>query len=345
MEAGWVVGSVLYWVQAEAVRGTPSPNPGSPAPQLTRRTNLRPPSHLALTLTLTPTPPSPSPWPPILHYPPISTRVRSPPAHLPRARTRPKVDYYGTPTPLKSLASVSAPDAATLLVSVYDKGAVTSVEKALSAADLGASPSSDGNNVRIAIPPLTAERRKALAKTVSGMGEEGKVAVRGVRQGAMKAVRRVFCFWGVSRAGWRVWDWFGAGCRRLGAAQATTRASKPLRRRAPQPAPRPTPAPLDNTHPFVAPDCRCGQVEDRPTVRRPQGDAGEGGASVDRLVRQAGTMTSGFWWGCVWESHGSGRRVGARLGRPPGPPLTPPLPPTFLRVPRWMPLSRPNRTS
>lgn len=99
------------------------------------------------------------------------------------------VDYYGTPTPLKSLAGISAPDASSLTIQPYDLSAMALIEKAItSCPDLGMTPSNDGKVIRLNVPPLTAERRKDMAKLVSKLGEEGKVAVRNVRKAAMKTV-------------------------------------------------------------------------------------------------------------------------------------------------------------
>lgn len=92
------------------------------------------------------------------------------------------VDYYGTPTPLQQLASFSVPDPRLLVVSPYDKGSIGNIEKAISASDLGLNPSSDGNVIRLAFPPLTEERRKELIRVVRNMAEEGRVAVRNVRR-------------------------------------------------------------------------------------------------------------------------------------------------------------------
>ena len=98
------------------------------------------------------------------------------------------VDYYGAPTPLTSLAGVSAPDAGTVLIQPYDQSSVAVIEKAILASDLGITPANDGRVIRLNVPPLTADRRKEMGKTVAKLGEEGKVAVRNVRKGAMKAV-------------------------------------------------------------------------------------------------------------------------------------------------------------
>ncbi|WP_424945194.1 ribosome recycling factor [Canibacter zhoujuaniae] len=95
------------------------------------------------------------------------------------------VDYYGTPTPLPQLASVQNQDARSLLISPYDKGALTEIEKAIrDMPNLGANPTNDGNVVRVTLPELTEERRRDYVKMVKNRAEEGRVAVRGARRKA-----------------------------------------------------------------------------------------------------------------------------------------------------------------
>ena len=94
------------------------------------------------------------------------------------------VDYYGTPTPLRQLAGFSVPDAMLLVVSPYDKGSLSAIEKAISASDLGINPANDGTVIRLAFPPLTEERRKELVKVVRHKAEESRVAVRNLRRSA-----------------------------------------------------------------------------------------------------------------------------------------------------------------
>jgi len=94
------------------------------------------------------------------------------------------VDYYGTPTPLKSLANISAPDPRTLLVAPFDPKSLGDIEKAINIANIGITPNNDGKVIRLAIPALTEERRKELTKTTKKMGEEAKVAVRNMRREA-----------------------------------------------------------------------------------------------------------------------------------------------------------------
>ncbi|WP_138414779.1 ribosome recycling factor [Aquibacillus sediminis] len=92
------------------------------------------------------------------------------------------VDYYGATTPLNQLATISAPEARLLVITPFDKSAVNDIEKGIQKADLGLSPSSDGNVIRINIPALTEERRKDLVKVVGKYAEEAKVQVRNIRR-------------------------------------------------------------------------------------------------------------------------------------------------------------------
>ncbi|MGQ0679038.1 MAG: ribosome recycling factor [Actinomycetota bacterium] len=92
------------------------------------------------------------------------------------------VDYYGTKTPLGQIAGISVPEAKMLLITPYDKSALSAIEKALNASDLGIHPSSDGMVIRLVFPPLTTDRRKLLIKQVKERAEEGKIAVRNVRR-------------------------------------------------------------------------------------------------------------------------------------------------------------------
>lgn len=95
------------------------------------------------------------------------------------------VDYYGTPTPIQQIASISTPDARTLAIQPWDSSALKGIEKAILASDLGINPTNDGRVIRLAFPQLTEERRKELVKQVRKYGEEGKVAVRNIRRDAM----------------------------------------------------------------------------------------------------------------------------------------------------------------
>src|SRR5919112_5114960 len=94
------------------------------------------------------------------------------------------VEYYGSEVPLQQLAGFQVPEARMLVISPYDKGSLGAIEKAIQHSDLGLNPSNDGQVIRLAFPPLTAERRKELVKVVKHMAEEGRVAIRNVRRGA-----------------------------------------------------------------------------------------------------------------------------------------------------------------
>ena len=100
------------------------------------------------------------------------------------------VDYYGTPTPINQLASVSVPDSKTITIQPWDKGAFGSVEKAIMASDLGLNPVNDGKIIRISIPPLTEERRKELVKVAKKYTEDAKIAIRNVRRDMNDALKK-----------------------------------------------------------------------------------------------------------------------------------------------------------
>lgn len=100
----------------------------------------------------------------------------------PQLLQRIQVEYYGSPTPLQQLASISVPEPRLLVVHPFDQSTVGDVERAIQQADLGLNPSNDGTVIRIAFPPLTEERRKELIKVVRHMAEEGRVSVRNVRR-------------------------------------------------------------------------------------------------------------------------------------------------------------------
>ena len=101
------------------------------------------------------------------------------------------IDYYGTPTPLKSLASISAPEPRLLVVQPFDPGAIKNIERAVQESDLGLTPSNDGKVVRLPIPALTEERRKDLVTVVRRVAEEGKVAIRNVRRDVMQHLKEL----------------------------------------------------------------------------------------------------------------------------------------------------------
>lgn len=100
------------------------------------------------------------------------------------------VEYYGTPTALKSLANISTPDASTIAIQPYDRSSLSLIEKAISLSDVGLTPSNDGSVIRLNIPPLTSERRKELVKVAAKYAEEGKVSIRNIRRDAVDSVRK-----------------------------------------------------------------------------------------------------------------------------------------------------------
>ncbi|MDJ1175649.1 ribosome recycling factor [Roseofilum capinflatum] len=100
------------------------------------------------------------------------------------------VEYYGTPTALKSLANISTPDATTILIQPYDKTSLTQIEKAISQSDVGLVPNNDGQVVRLNIPPLTEERRKEFVKQAAKLAEEGRVSVRNNRRQGIDDTRK-----------------------------------------------------------------------------------------------------------------------------------------------------------
>lgn len=101
------------------------------------------------------------------------------------------VDYYGAPTPLNQLAQVGAPEPRLLVITPFDKTAVGEIEKAILKADLGLSPSNDGNVIRINIPALTEERRKELTKVVGKYAEESRIQVRNIRRDANDQLKKL----------------------------------------------------------------------------------------------------------------------------------------------------------
>lgn len=100
-------------------------------------------------------------------------------------------EYYGTPTPIQQLASFSAQDARTIIVSPYDMGALDAIEKSIRDSDLGVNPSNDGKSIRCAFPELTEERRKEYIKIARAKAEEGRVSVRNVRRHAKQALDKL----------------------------------------------------------------------------------------------------------------------------------------------------------
>ena len=103
----------------------------------------------------------------------------------PQLLDRITVDYYGTPTPLKNVANISAPEPRILQINPWDAKMVKDISRAIQASDLGLTPSNDGKVIRLMLPELTEERRKELIKGVSKTGEEAKVALRNIRRDAL----------------------------------------------------------------------------------------------------------------------------------------------------------------
>lgn len=100
------------------------------------------------------------------------------------------VDYYGTPTPINQVGSVSVAEARILVIQPWDKGLLNPIMKAIQASDIGINPQNDGSVIRLTFPQLTEERRKELAKGISKRGEEAKVAVRNIRRDEMDALKK-----------------------------------------------------------------------------------------------------------------------------------------------------------
>src|ERR1700749_1863937 len=112
---------------------------------------------------------------------------RASPALLDRV----SVDYYGTATPLKQLATISAPEARMLTIQPYDKASIKAIERAILESDGGLTPGNDGNLIRLSIPELTEERRRQLVRVVRHIAEEGRVAIRNVRRDVMHDLREL----------------------------------------------------------------------------------------------------------------------------------------------------------
>jgi ribosome recycling factor len=100
------------------------------------------------------------------------------------------VEYYGSPTSLKSLASINTPDASTIIIQPFDRNSLNLIEKAISLSDVGLTPSNDGQIIRLNIPQLTSDRRKEFVKMASKFAEEGKVSIRNIRRDAVDSVRK-----------------------------------------------------------------------------------------------------------------------------------------------------------
>ena len=101
-----------------------------------------------------------------------------------------RVDYYGTPTPLNQVGSISVPEARTIVISPFDKSLISAIEKAIQKAELGLNPSNDGKVIRIAIPPLTQERRKELVKQAKSVAENYRTTIRNIRRDGNDALKK-----------------------------------------------------------------------------------------------------------------------------------------------------------
>ena len=102
-----------------------------------------------------------------------------------------EVEYYGNPTPLKSLATISVPEARILMIKPFDKSCLSDIEKAIFESNLGYTPNNDGETIRIVIPELTEERRKELTKQVKAIAEDAKVSIRNNRHEALDAAKKM----------------------------------------------------------------------------------------------------------------------------------------------------------
>jgi ribosome recycling factor len=102
-----------------------------------------------------------------------------------------EVDYYGTPTPLKQLATIGVPEARMLTIQPFDPGSIKAIEKSIQESDLGLTPGNDGKLIRLPIPQLTEDRRKELVKVVRNLAEDHRVAVREIRRDAMKHLKEL----------------------------------------------------------------------------------------------------------------------------------------------------------
>lgn len=108
-----------------------------------------------------------------------------------RVLDRINVDYYGTPTPINQLGTISVPDARTLVIQPWDTTILKDIEKAILASDIGITPANDGKLIRLVFPQLTEDRRKELKKQVSKLGEDAKVAIRNIRRDAMDKAKEM----------------------------------------------------------------------------------------------------------------------------------------------------------
>ena len=129
----------------------------------------------------------------------MDKRLRSFDEELLRVRTgrasvsmldRVMVKYYGSPTPLNQVATLTVPDARTIVITPFEKKTLADIEKAIMAANLGLQPNNDGNIIRVPVPPLTEDRRKELVKSIKKLGEDAKVAIRLLRRDANDKIKK-----------------------------------------------------------------------------------------------------------------------------------------------------------
>jgi len=100
------------------------------------------------------------------------------------------VEYYGSPTPLKSLANINTPDSSTITIQPFDRNSLNLIEKAISLSDVALTPNNDGSTIRLNIPPLTSDRRKEFVKLAAKYAEEGRVGIRNIRRDAIDTIRK-----------------------------------------------------------------------------------------------------------------------------------------------------------
>lgn len=100
------------------------------------------------------------------------------------------IDYYGSPTSIKALATINTPDSSTVMIQPFDKNSLSQIEKAISQSDVGLTPNNDGQVIRLNVPPLTSERRKEFVKTAGKLAEEGRVALRNIRRDGVDSVKK-----------------------------------------------------------------------------------------------------------------------------------------------------------
>lgn len=100
------------------------------------------------------------------------------------------IDYYGSPTPIKALATINTPDSSTVMIQPFDKNSLSQIEKAISQSDVGLTPNNDGQVIRLNVPPLTSERRKEFVKTAGKLAEDGRVALRNIRRDGVDSVKK-----------------------------------------------------------------------------------------------------------------------------------------------------------